>query len=70
MHVSPDVWQKKVGSGWPQMALLLWLGEQKPHGPQSESVRQSLPVAHRFGAVSVGDGRHTHATLPAQSESA
>jgi hypothetical protein len=49
--------------------LLTRLGEQKPHGPQSVSTRQLLPVAHAFGVESDAEARHAHGSLAGQSES-
>jgi len=66
MHVSPGVWQKysvEVGKN------PLPLGEQYPHGPQSESMRHPLPVAQTLGVTSVADARQMQATFPEQSES-
>jgi hypothetical protein len=46
-----------------------WLGEQVPHGPQSESTRQLLAATQTLAAELDSDGRQSHGTLPGQSGS-
>jgi hypothetical protein len=48
---------------------LTGVGEQKPHGPQSASMRQLLPVRHEFAALSDVDARQAQGWLAGQSES-
>ena len=48
---------------------LIGVGEQKPQGPQSASMRQLLPLRHEFAALSEADCRHAQGWLAGQSES-
>jgi hypothetical protein len=44
-------------------------GEQKPPGPQSESMAQWLPAKQIFAAVSDDEERQSHGVAGGQSES-
>jgi hypothetical protein len=57
------VWQKYSGSHHSKLPL----GEQKPPGLQSESMRQLPAYAHMFAPASYR--RHSHGNPASQSES-
>jgi hypothetical protein len=59
---------QKAGLEHTQIGLT-GVGEQKPHGPQSASTRQLLPVRHEFAAPSDADALHAQGWLVGQSES-
>ena len=66
-HDTPESGQSWVLG---HMQKLSALGEQKPPGPQSESVRQSLGVRHVLVAALESESRQEHGAVPGQSESA